>query len=41
MKRIMVVKYDVFNRGLNSNPNSNNLVERLELLILETKPAHD
>ena len=39
-KRIMGVKDDVFGRGLNSNPNSNNLVERLELLILETKAGH-
>ena len=43
------MKDDVFGRGLNSNPNSNNqqncrlniLVERLELLILETKAGHD
>ena len=28
-----------FGRGLNGNPN--NLVERLELLILETKAGHD
>ena len=33
----MGVKDDVFGRGLNSNPNPNNLVKRLELLILETK----
>ena len=37
----MGVKDDVFDWGLNSNPNSNNLVERLELLILETKAGHD
>ena len=37
----MGVKDDVFGRGLNSNPNPNNLVERLELLILETKAGHD
>ena len=45
----MGVKDDVFGRGLNSNPNPNNqrscrlngLVERLELLILETKDGPD
>ena len=45
----MGVKDDVFGRGLNSNPNPNNqgtrhvndLVERLELLILETKAGHE
>ena len=37
----MRVKYDVFGRGLNSNTKPNNLVERLELLILETKAGHD
>ena len=45
----MGVKDDVFGRGLNSNPNSNNqrschlnvLVERLELSILESKAGHD
>ena len=37
IKRIMGVKDYVFGRGLNSNPNANNLVERLKLLILETK----
>ena len=37
----MGVKYDVFGRGLNSNTKPNNLVERLELLILETKAGHD
>ena len=41
IKRIMGVKDDVFGRGLNSNPNPNNLVERLELLILATKAGHD
>ena len=41
IKCIMGVKDDVFGRGLNSNPNPNNLVERLELLILETKASHD
>ena len=39
MKRIMEVRDDIFGRGLNGNPN--NLVERLELLILETKAGHD
>ena len=41
IKRIMGVKDDVYGRGLISNPNPNNLVERLELLILETKTGHD
>ena len=41
IKRIMGVKYDVFGRGLSSNPNPNKLVERLELLILETKTGHE
>ena len=49
IKRIMGVKDFVFGRGLNSNLNQNNqrschlngLVERLELLILETKSGHD
>ena len=44
----MGVKDDVFGRGLNSNPNPNNerschlngLVERLELLKLETNAGH-
>ena len=40
-KRIMEVKDDVFGRGLNSNPNPNSLIERLELLILETKAGPD
>ena len=35
----MEVRDDIFARGLNDNPN--NLVERLELLILETKAVHD
>ena len=39
IKRIMGAKGDVYGRGLNGNPN--NLVERLELLILETKAGHD
>ena len=39
IKRIMEVRDDIFGRGLKSNPNS--LVERLELLILETKAGHD
>ena len=39
IKRIMGVKDDVYGRGLNSNPN--NLIERLELLKLETKAGHD
>ena len=39
IKRIMEVRDDIFGRGLNGNPN--NLVERLELLILETKVGHD
>ena len=43
----MEVRDDIFGRGLNGNPNnqrschSNNLIERLELLILETKAGHD
>ena len=41
IKRRMGVKDDVFGRCLNSNPNPSNLVERLELLILETKTGHD
>ena len=39
LKRIMEVRDDIFGRGLNDNPN--NLVERLEFLILETKAGHD
>ena len=34
-------KDDVYGRGLNSNPDPNSLIERLELLILETKAGHD
>ena len=50
IKRIIGVKDDVYGRGLNSNSNQqschhyvvpNILVERLELLILETKADHD
>ena len=41
IKRIMGVKDDVFVRGLNSNPDPNSLIERLELLKLETKARHD
>ena len=50
IKRIMGVKDDVFGRGLNSKPNQqschhyvdpNSLIERLELLLLETKAGHD
>ena len=49
IKSIMGVKDDVFGRGLNSNRKPNNqgtrhvnaLVERLEILILETKAGHD
>ena len=50
IKRIMGVKVDIFGSGLNSNPNQqschyyvdpNSLIERLELLILETKAGHD
>ena len=37
IKSKMGVKDDVFGRGLNSNSNPNNLVERLELLMLDTK----
>ena len=35
----MEVRDDIFGKGLNGNPN--NLVERLESLILETKAGHD
>ena len=35
----MEVRDDIFGRGLNGNPN--NLVERLELLILETEAGLD
>ena len=41
IKRIMGAKDDVYGRGLNSNPDPNSLIERLELLILETKAGHD
>ena len=46
IKRIMEVRDDIFGRGLKSNPNSliyeaGSLIERLELLILETKAGHD
>ena len=41
IKRIMGAKDDVNGRGLNSNPDPNSLIERLELLILETKAGHD
>ena len=41
IKRIIGVKDDAFGRGLNSNPDPNSLIERLELLILETKAGHD
>ena len=43
----MEVRDDIFGRGLNGNQNIqrscllNGLVERLELLILETKAGHD
>ena len=39
IKRIIEVRDDIFGRGLNGKPN--NLVERLELLKLETKAGHD
>ena len=48
IKRIMEVRDDIFGRGLDTNQQSchhyvdpNNLVERLEFLILETKAGHD
>ena len=41
IKRIMGVKDDVYGRGLNSNPDPNNFIERLELFVLETKAGHD
>ena len=41
IKRIIGAKDDVYGRGLNSNPDPNSLIERLELLILETKTGHD
>ena len=40
IKRIIGAKDDVYSRGLNSNPDPNSLIERLEL-ILETKAGHD
>ena len=39
IKRIIKVRDDIFGRRLHGNPN--NLLERLELLILETKAGHD
>ena len=41
IKRIIGVRDDVYGRGLNSKANPNNLIERKELLILETKIGHD
>ena len=41
IKRIIGVKDDVSGSGLNSKANPNNLVERIKLLILETKAGHD
>ena len=41
IKRIMGAKDDIYGRGLNSNPDPISLIERLELLILETKAGHD
>ena len=41
IKRIIGVRDDVYGRGLKSNPNTNNLLETLELLILETKAGHN
>ena len=50
INRIIGIKDDVYGRGLNSNPNQqichhyvdpNSLIERLELLILETIAGHD
>ena len=50
IKRIIGIKEDVYGRGLISNPNQqschhyvdpNSLIEKLELLILETKAGHD
>ena len=41
IKCIKGAKDDVYGRGLNGNPDSNSLIERLELLILETKAGHD
>ena len=39
IKRIMGAKDDVYGRGLNSNPDPNNLIKRLKLL--GTKAGHD
>ena len=46
IKGIMEVRDDIFGRGLKDNPNNliyeaGSLIERLELLILETKAGHD
>ena len=41
IKRIIWVKDKVYGRGLNSNPDPNSLIERIQLLILETKAGHD
>ena len=40
IKRIIGAKDDVYGRGLKSNPDLNSFIERLELLILETKAGH-
>ena len=41
IKRIIGINDDEYGRGLNSNPDPNSLIERLELLILETEAGHD
>ena len=41
IRRIIGVKDDVYGSGLNSKANPNSLIERLDLLTLETKPGHD
>ena len=41
IKLIIGVRDDVYGRALNSKANPNNLIERLDLLILETKAGHD
>ena len=41
IKRIIKVKDDVYGRGLNCTPGPKSLVERIELLVLETKAGHD
>ena len=41
IKRIIGAKDDVYGRGINSNPDRNSFIERLELLILESKAGHD